>query len=152
RQISRLRPLQNLCDIGAGLSKHLGNTGRIADQAASDDVLTEGVHRHDLQTIGQRDDLVAVRKSESVPTRSSVIRCRENSANAASISASVLAFKMMSFTPKACAACCAFLTSDRKLGRVGLARKPKDVAAGTNSRSNSNRFAPSSLFKKLTPV
>jgi len=26
------------------------------------------------------------------------------------------------------------------------------VAAGTNSRSNSNRFEPSSLLKKLTPV
>jgi len=32
------------------------------------------------------------------------------------------------------------------------ARKPTDVAAGTNSRSNSNRFALSSLSKKLTPV
>src|SRR5262249_32687788 len=34
----------------------------------------------------------------------------------------------------------------------GLTRKPTDVAVGTNSRSNSNRFPPSSLVKKLTPV
>src|SRR5262249_17291926 len=104
--------------------------------------------------IGQRDDLIPVReKKGSGQSRGSAIGCLENSANAVSISASVLAFKIMSFTPKACAACCAFFTADRKLGRVGLARKPTDAAAaGTNSRSNSNRFAPSSLFKKLTPV
>ena len=38
------------------------------------------------------------------------------------------------------------------LGLVGLMSKAMMAAVGTNSRSNSSRFGPSSTFKLLTPV
>jgi hypothetical protein len=36
-------------------------------------------------------------------------------------------------------------------GLVGLTRMPITPAVGTNSRSNSSRFSPSTLVKKVTP-
>src|SRR5262249_54775939 len=39
-----------------------------------------------------------------------------------------------------------------EVGFAGLTRKPKIFALGTSSRSNSSRFAPSAVTRKVTPV
>src|SRR5262249_17293350 len=47
---------------------------------------------------------------------------------------------------------CVSVVWDSEVGFAGLTRKPTIFALGTSSRSNSSRFAPSEVTRKVTPV
>src|ERR1700730_3918481 len=85
-------------------------------------------------------------------TSSALARVPRSVSNAASISASLLAWTISIFSPSFCAASTASRTFRSVIGLRGLTRKPINVAAGTRSCKRPTCFAASPPNSEVTPV
>src|SRR5215831_17604297 len=59
RQVARLLALQDAIDVGSGAAELIKRIGSVADQAAINDVITEGIDRRQSQAGRKSDDEVA---------------------------------------------------------------------------------------------
>src|SRR5215831_8723927 len=91
-------------------------------------------------------------KKGSLPTSSAPVRTWTRLTKALSISRSVLAFNICTFSPTTGAAASTSLVVMSNIGLFGFSRKPIVSVLGTRSRNSASPFAPSSPANELTPV
>src|SRR5262249_8327966 len=152
-EIGRLLAFENPPGIDADLVVGIGNTGRVAHQAARIDGLAQAMHRGNPMSRRQRDDPFPMEEHERPGANEQrASPAFDERANAVSISALLRASTMMSCCPIVCAAPRTSLRSASVSGASGLTSTAIVVAAGTSWRSSSSRFVPNMPARKITPV
>ena len=144
--------LQNPPGVNADLTIGIRNAGAVAHQATGQKKNARA--RRQRMASRQRDDHVPdgssrTRRCQRAARRPRVGRMLQRLSRDRG---PLLTSRMRSCCPSACAAACTSLRSASVLGMFGFTSMAIVVALGTNWRSSSNRFAPNTLEKKLTPV
>src|SRR5262249_38089560 len=153
REINGLFTLENAAGVKSDLSPFLYQACSVTDEPTRHDELTKCVHSRNCVVCRKfNEPLDPIVKKKIRTTNSAPVCAWTRLTKAASISRSLLAFNIWTFTPTTGAAASTSFVVSSDTGLFGFSRKPIVAVPGTNSCNSASTLAPSSPVNALKPV